>query len=58
MEMIALGLCLDPALVCECSITKMQSRMSQLLKVGSKCEFLVNRRIVLHCKSEEGKVSM
>jgi len=46
MGMIALGSCLDPALVCEYSITKMHSSMSQTLKPESKCESLVNRRIV------------
>lgn len=46
MGMVALGLCLDPALVCEYSIMKMQRTMSQTLKPLSKCEILVNRRIV------------
>ena len=46
MRMIALGLCLDPVLVCEYCLTKMQSSMSQTLKPASKCEFLVSRRIV------------
>ena len=46
MGIVARGWGLDPALVYESFITKMQRNMSQTLKLSRKYELLVNRKIV------------